>query len=145
MTGTVYPTSPETAVDVTFAQGLVGLAEWRRFSMWQPPAAPLFWLLQLEGQLLPGLSLVRPATVWPDYQVPISEDDLAALGAASPDDVDVYCTTRVDEGGTRMTANLLGPILVNPANGQAVQTVLYDTPYTTNEPVEMPQLLASSR
>lgn len=145
MTGTVYPTSPETAVAVTFPQGLVGLAEWQRFSMWQPAAAPLFWLLQLEDQAETCFVLMDPQALWPDYQVQLSEDDLATLGAASPDDVEVYCTTRLDEDGRRMTANLLGPILVNPANGLAVQTVLYDTPYTTSEPVEMPQLLASSR
>jgi flagellar assembly factor FliW len=68
------------------------------------------------------LFLVDPAYFVPDYAPELRPDDLAGLGAASADEVDVYVVATLAEGAP--VVNLMAPIVVNPLTSSASQVIL---------------------
>jgi flagellar assembly factor FliW len=78
-----------------------------------------------------SLLVAEPDVICPDYQPNLSPDDLAAVGLADAADARLNCVLTVRQSPLTITANLLGPIVVNPATGAAIQAVLTDTSYPT--------------
>ena len=58
----------------------------------------------------------------PEYLPAIADEDLAALGASTSAEVDVYVVANIADGTP--VVNLLAPIVVNPAAGSATQLIL---------------------
>lgn len=110
---------------VTFERGLVGFPEWRHFLVGPAPAgeaAGLFMLQCLDPDG-PVLLAIDPRRLRPDYQVKLSASDLRALQLESAQDALVLCTLTVREGGL-VTANLLGPLVINPRARLGRQVVI---------------------
>ncbi len=77
------------------------------------------------------LFVVSPGLFFPDYAPAIPADALDGVrgrptAAAAPEPVLLTVVHPGDGDGAHPTANLLAPLVVNPANGRAVQTVLDD-------------------
>lgn len=109
--------------EVFFPEGLVGCPEWRRFQLEQDPAtAPALILRCLD---LDGLSFIvaDPRALLPAYSVEMTISDLAALEAAEPDGLSMLVILNIQAEPFRITANLLGPLLINPVTGRARQVV----------------------
>lgn len=123
------PTLPPHAA-VTLPDGLVGCPEWRQFRLETYPDIPIGTLECLDSEGVRFL-VTEAREVQADYRPSIDQATLEALQAGSPEEVLVLCTVRTHGPPLRITANLLGPILLNPASGLAVQLVLYDSGYTT--------------
>ena len=60
----------------------------------------------------------------PEYLPAVGDQDLAALGASSVAEVDVYVVANILDGAP--VVNLLAPIVVNPVSGSATQLILED-------------------
>ena len=69
-----------------------------------------------------------------DGRTALSADDRASLGLAPGAAPTIYCTLSVAADGL-ITANLLGPLVVNPATRRGRQLVLTDSGYSTRHPV----------
>ncbi len=76
-----------------------------------------------EGARPVRLFVVDPEPYFPDYTPRISPDLHAQLGT---DRLRVLVVVRPAQGTQPPTANLLAPLLVDPATGAALQTVLTD-------------------
>lgn len=76
-----------------------------------------------EGARPVRLFVVDPEPYFPDYAPRIGEELHTLLGA---DRLRVLVVVRPAQGTQPPTANLLAPLLVNPATGAAAQTVLAD-------------------
>ncbi len=102
-----------------------------------PGFAPLtdFELAAVEGA--PGLYTLRdtagadlrlflldPTFYVPEYLPAVADEDLAALGASSVAEVDVYVVANILDGAP--VVNLLAPIVVNPVARVATQLILED-------------------
>lgn len=128
--------SPEAAdVAVLFPQGLVGCPEWQRFvqvvdSDEDLPVAILQCLDNAAVQLI----VTDPTLVEPDYVAPLSSHQRVELGLPSDVEPVMYCTLSVSADGS-ISANLLGPLVVNPATRRGLQLVLTDSTYSTRHPV----------
>ena len=135
----------EAAV-LEFPEGLPGFADQRRWLLVPhhgaggvaPPAvpceaersAPFVWLQSAERLDLAFLMLA-PAAAFPDYAPTLPAD----VGAASAD-VSLWVLLTVPAGDPRrMTANLLGPIVIERARRRGRQIVLGDERYHTRHPV----------
>ena len=128
---------PPDAADhaLVFPDGLVGCPEWRRFVLLTAadddlPVASLASLDEAGVVLL----VTDPRMILPEYAVSLSVADRASLGLAADASPTMYCTLSVAADGL-ITANLLGPLVVNPSTRQGRQVVLTDTGYSTRHPV----------
>lgn len=83
------------------------------------PVAVLRSLDHPEVELL----VTDPALLDPQYKAKLGLEQSA-----------VYCTLTVGEDGW-ITANLLGPLIIDPASRQGRQMVLTDSGYSSRHPV----------
>lgn len=123
------PTLPSQAA-VTFPDGLVGCPEWRQFRLEAYPESPIQTLECLDAAGVRFL-VTDARETQAGYHPEIDQATLETIQAACPEEALVLCTVRTHGPPLRITANLLGPIVFNPASGLAVQLVLYDSGYTT--------------
>ena len=99
-----------------------GFAPLTDFDLAAVDGAPgLYTLRDTAGADL-RLFLLDPTFYVPEYLPAIADEDLAALGASSSAEVDVYVVANIADGTP--VVNLLAPIVVNPAAGSATQLIL---------------------
>jgi flagellar assembly factor FliW len=133
MTATSAATS---ATDLYFAAGIPGFPSARTFrvSQWGPGASPF---VVLECADVPGLRFVAasPAAFFPWYEPAFGPEVYQALGADGRPDVEVLAILTLHSRPEETTFNLLGPLVVNRATGQAVQAVLSGSGYDPQTPI----------
>jgi flagellar assembly factor FliW len=110
-------------VEVTFPEGLIGVAEARRFQLITRPSSPLRILrcLDLNDVELP---VIDPRIPHPGYRPKINPRVLASIGADSPDATLMLAITTLEPKGPVL--NLRAPLLVNLRRGVGVQIILDD-------------------
>jgi flagellar assembly factor FliW len=128
------PTEP-VADALVFPTGLVGCADWKRFVLISDDetALPLAYMQSLDDPNI-ALVLTTPTRLDPNFRAPLSPQDRADLGLEDGTQPLVYCTLTVGGDGW-LTANLLGPLVVNPVTHTGKQLVLANSGYSTNFPV----------
>jgi flagellar assembly factor FliW len=93
------------------------------------------WLQSVDNGAL-AFVLVDPLLFKPDYKVEIGPEDAKDLGLKNGGNAAqimaiVNISTRGKDGKpTEITANLLGPIVINVQKRLAKQVVLYDSQYS---------------
>jgi flagellar assembly factor FliW len=120
---------------VTFAEGLLGFRDFKRFFFHQPaPDAVLLWMQSLE---LPALAFVvaDPRMFKPDYTVNVTAMQLDPLLLTDLTKATVWVILTVPEDPTKMTANLQGPLVVNLEKKLGAQVVINEEGMTTKYPV----------
>jgi len=120
---------------VTFPDGLLGFRDFKRYFFHEPSqGSVLVWMQSLD---LPALAFVviDPRIVRSDYQVKVTAAQLEPIGLSDPSRGRVWVTLTIPEDPLKMTANLLGPIIVNPDARLAAQIVVNDEALTTKYPV----------
>lgn len=134
-----------TRYTLFFPEGLVGCPDWRHFVLQDLPSLPpdpvgdeagpadpheglLYMLRCLDDQAISFL-VAEASRVYPEYVVELSPADIHALELEKVDQPLVLCTLTVRQRPLRVTANLLGPLVINPRTGLGRQVVLADTSY----------------
>jgi flagellar assembly factor FliW len=120
-----------SVAEIVFTDGMIGCPDWRRFRLSPDPDGGPVMLLQSLDEEMVSLLVAAPDVIFPGYQSRLSPEDLAALGLADIAAARLYCVLTVRKNPLTITANLLGPIVVNPASGAARQVVLAETNYPT--------------
>jgi flagellar assembly factor FliW len=121
---------------IVFEDGLVGCHEWKRFMLMvadgedELPIAVLQSLDDLEVSLL----VTDPTFLDPSYSPRLTAEDRHELGLDHGMQPTLFCTLSTAHDGW-ITANLLGPLVVNPHTRRAKQVVLTETTYSTRHPV----------
>jgi flagellar assembly factor FliW len=80
------------------------------------------------------LLVTDPARIDPLYAPQLSSQDRTAVGLDDDTKPTLLCTLTIADDGW-LTANLLGPLVVNPVTRQGKQIVLTDTAFTTRHRV----------
>lgn len=113
---------------ITFTDGILGFAGYRRFALLQTSSDVFFWLQSVEA---PDLAFVvcDPLVFVPDYQLPVRDDDVAGLALRDPQDCQVLVI--VNKVADQLTGNLLGPLVIGASSRLAKQMVLSDKRYST--------------
>ena len=125
------PIEVDEANMVELPTGLLGFESTSRFAIVPADEVGAYsWLHSVEDPGLAFLTVV-PAFFFPDYAPDVPDDDVAALALTDPDDAQVYCLVTIS--GDDVTANLLGPVVVNVVNRTARQVVLVDQGWSTKE------------
>ena len=133
-----YTAAPaEDAVDgsIVFAEGLVGCGHWRRFVLLSDDTGELpFGILKCLDEPGVALTVTDPEFVQPGYSAPLTLEQKLALRLEPGIEPTLYCTLTIAEDGA-ITANLLGPLVINPELRQGIQLVLADSTYSARHPI----------
>ena len=96
------------------------------------------WLQSTTDHDLAFLA-IAPFRFFPDYDIELADADVAALELSDPTDAEVLAlvTVRHNEAGgvASVTANLMGPAVINSRTGLGRQVVLADSDHSTREPI----------
>lgn len=120
---------------LTFPSGLLGFPEWTRYVMLDHDTdAPFKWLHCAEEASL-AFVVIDPVLFNPHYQVTISPEARLEVEGNETDELSfaVILTIPSDDPAA-MTANLRGPLLMNPRSRRCKQLVLSED-YPTRYPV----------
>jgi len=129
---------PQTVIEVP--RGLIGFPDQKRYVIIQhKPRSPFYWFQALEAPDL-AFVIVDPLAFKPDYQAPLSKSVLEELKAERAEEVSVYVIITIPPGHPeKMTANLLGPLVINSQTRLARQLVLDENQYSHQYPVVPPK------
>jgi flagellar assembly factor FliW len=118
-----------------FPQGLVGCEDWKRFVLITDDEVELP-IARLQSLDDPGVSFIvtTPSIIEPTYTATLSTEQRADLDLDDTTQPIVYCTLNVQSDGL-LTANLLGPLVLNPHNRRGKQVVLNESQYSTQHPI----------
>lgn len=125
---------PDSSI-LTFPTGILGFPEWTRYVMLDHDTdAPFKWLHCIEESSL-AFVILDPALFHADYRIELPAEALAEIKGTAADALTlaVILTIPSDDPG-RITANLRGPLLMNPGTRLCKQMVLSDE-YPTRYPV----------
>jgi flagellar assembly factor FliW len=116
---------------ITLPEGLIGFEDCTRFVVLNPGNSSLKWLQSLDD----GATAFPIADPWqfkPDYAPILSDSDAAFLELTGETPKLVFVIVTVPRDNPRaMTANLLGPVVINPLTRRGKQVILADDRYTT--------------
>lgn len=114
---------------LTFPEGILGFESVQEYCLLEHiPGSPFLWLQAVTNPTL-AFVVINPFAFELDYDLTISDADEVFLKLESPEDVRVLSIVTINGG--EVSANLIGPIVVNDRLQRARQVVLSDSRYTT--------------
>lgn len=117
---------------ITFDGGLIGLPHLKVFALIEDELSLPIRLLQCVSVPDFVFVVINPFTVYPKYDIEISDEDAAELGVKSAADVLVLSIVTIPDDLRFVTANMLSPLVINMRTKRAKQILLSDTDYPIN-------------
>ena len=117
-----------------FADGLLGFEHASDFAVVGADDEGIyFWLQSAEDPALAFLAVV-PGLFYPEYEPDLPDLDVESLGLTQPADAHVLCIVTIGDDG--ITANLLGPVVINVKTRAARQVVLGEQRWSVHAPLD---------
>ena len=123
---TVTPIAePIKKLQLQFPSGLIGFPGFTSAELIvQTDQHPFMWLNGTGEEKL-SFIVLEPSGVMAGYEIEVAERDAEGLGLTSPQDAKILNIATVQEGPTtRITLNLIGPIIINTKTNVARQIVI---------------------
>lgn len=126
---------------LTFSEGLIGFERCHRYIVLRQDNNNIFrWLQSLDEPAI-AFPIVEPGAFRPDFRPTISDVDARFLELERDTPILLFAVVTVPANNPRdMTANLLGPLVVNAVTRTGKQVIIQDEGYTTRHRV-MDELL----
>jgi flagellar assembly factor FliW len=126
---------------VRFPAGLLGFEKFTDYVLLDARQKPFFYL---QSVALPELAfvLIDPFLFRPDYSLDVDDEVLGEIDVKNPNEVLVFAVVTVPPDGSAVTANLMGPLIINKTNRKGMQTVLPDSRWRVKHDI-MSELAAS--
>ena len=115
---------------VTFPEGLLGFEKYTKFALIDSEYEPFIWLQSTEESNLAFL-MIDPFLISSDYVADIDDNTLKSIEVESPEDIVIMTLVTIPKDGSGITANFLGPIVINKKNKKCLQVILNDNRWTT--------------
>lgn len=115
---------------VTFPEGLLGFERYTKFALIDSEYEPFIWLQSTEESNLAFL-MIDPFLICNDYEADIDDSTLKNIGVESAEDIIIMTLVTIPKDGSAITANFLGPIVINKKNRKCLQVILNDNRWTT--------------
>ena len=117
---------------LTFVEPILGFGDSHRFVILDHAEdSPFKWLQSADEPAL-AFVVTNPRFFGIEYEFALPDEAASLLNIQSADDALVLTIVNIPQGDPgKMTANLLGPVVINQANRRAMQVVLSDTGYST--------------
>ncbi|MGB6058817.1 MAG: flagellar assembly protein FliW [Microthrixaceae bacterium] len=121
----------ESVID--FPDGILGFPDRHKYAMVSAEDQGVYtWLQALDDPKLAFLAVV-PTAFFPEFSPNIPDEECIAIGLSDPNDAQLLSLVTVTDSG--VTANLLGPIVLNVRTRLARQVVLADPDLSTRTPI----------
>lgn len=115
---------------VTFPEGLLGFEKYTKFALIDSEYKPFIWLQSTEESNLAFL-MIDPFLICSDYEADIDDSALRNIGVDSAEDIIIMTLVTIPKDGSAITANFLGPVVINKKNRKCLQVILNDSRWTT--------------
>ena len=115
-------------------EGLFGFEEYKNYAIYESEYPPFMWMQSTDESSLAFL-IVDPFLVAEDYELDVDDKALAKIGISNPAEVCVMAIVTIPAGGTPVTANLQGPLVINRSNNKAMQVILISIKWTTKHDI----------
>lgn len=119
---------------IFFPRGLFGFEKHTDYLLIDAERQPFYWLQAMDEEQV-AFVLVNPFLFRPDYEVNISNEELAEIGINSPEKALILSIVTIPPDGTPITANLQGPLVINRDTRTGKQAVLSDTRWKTRHDI----------
>jgi flagellar assembly factor FliW len=119
---------------VSFPEGLFGFEEMRDWVLLDAARPPFYWLQSME-RVEVAFVLIDPRLLRADYEAGADPAELAALEIAETEEPLVLAIVTVPEDPSRMTVNLLGPLVINRRSRVGRQCISADPRWTVRHPL----------
>jgi flagellar assembly factor FliW len=133
MTGMMTVSTPMIEF-VTAVPGFPDARSWMLEPWGDDPMSPFAMLSCRDVEGL-AFVVVPPFPFFPDYEPDLDDATVQALDLKRPEDAAVYVVLTLGESLGDITANLLGPIVVNLTNRRAAQPILHQPGLSTSVPL----------
>lgn len=107
---------------ITFEKGILGFEEYKKYVLIETKGGIFYWLQSMENPEICFL-LIRPKVFKEDYELDVYLEDLEVIEAESLEEVIDFAIVTFSMDAWNVSANLLGPILINPKNMKGVQAI----------------------
>jgi flagellar assembly factor FliW len=115
---------------IDFPEGIYGFEDIKKFVILDAnEKSPFKWLQAFDEPDL-AFVIIRPIDFMMQYELNVMPEDLEDIGAKSPDEVIVFAIVTIPEDPSKMTANLQGPVLINPKTRRGKQAISLSDKYT---------------
>lgn len=109
---------------ITFPYGLPGFSELIRFTIIScDQTEPIRWLQSIEDADV-SIPIINPFIIKPDYEIEVNDDELDVIKTHSEEDMIVLNIMVLPEELSKMTVNLMAPLLINVKDMLGTQTMM---------------------
>ena len=121
---------------IRFPEGMIGFPDMKSYVLMEhKPGSPFMWLQSTESPDL-AFVLMNPQLIQSDYLQGMSPKDRSALAGENGGNPLVFAVVTIPPGEPRkMTANLLGPVVIDVPKRTGRQVILADSGFGTRHAV----------
>lgn len=115
---------------IDFPEGILGFDFIKKFIILdaEDEGSPFKWMQAFDEKDL-AFVIIRPVDFMESYELVISQSDYEAVKAESADELVVFAIVTIPENPKNMTANLQGPIIINPVKRLGKQAISMNDRY----------------
>ena len=120
---------------ITIPSGVLGFPEQEKYVLLDSQDdSPFKWLQAVDDPNL-AFVLIDPELIDSKYKVAIDESMVQLLKIRELSECLVFAIVTLNKDPRKVTANFLGPIIINPKNRLGQQIVLSDSSYTARHKI----------
>jgi flagellar assembly factor FliW len=118
--------------DILFLpKGILGFSQLSRYVIIEKNEYdPFKWLQSVEDPDV-AFVILDPTLIFPNYKLEVHEKELEELNFQQMKELFTYVIVTVPQDSSQMSADLLGPVVINSKKRIAKQVVMPNSPYTT--------------
>jgi len=119
----------EEAQIINFPEGIFGFDDIDKFVILDSHEKSPFKWLQAWSEPDLAFVVIRPQDFLVEYELIVSQNDIEFVEAENVNELLVYAIVRIPSNPSEMTANLQGPIIINPKNKMGKQAISLSEKY----------------
>ncbi len=114
---------------VDFPEGIPGFDHIKKYAVLDSrEKSPFKWLQAVDEPDL-AFVIIRPADFMGEYELVVSQGDVEAVGAVDAGELLVFAIVTIPSDYRDMTANLQGPVIINPRKRVGKQAISLSEKY----------------
>lgn len=118
---------------LTFPQGMIGFPQHREYVLLKQRDDSVFMWLHSTTDSSLAFPIVLPWAFHWDYEVKLSDEDLASIEVSNASQISILCVVNVGSDVRKGTINLFSPVVINNDTRVAKQVINTADGYSTRD------------
>ena len=121
---------------IDFPEGILGFDYIKKFVLLdsEDENSPLKWLQAFDEPTL-AFIVIRPDDFMNEYELAVSQNDIEAVKVTGPVKIIVFAIVTIPQNPADMTANLQGPLIINPEKRIGRQAIMLTDKYSVRHKI----------